>query len=75
MSFMTSGNCCKLWWQHPQHRSRSRGDHAEARHAVVQAYGMATWDCFRKAPDAGGLQLQEIVKLARAVGGRDHGFR
>ena len=43
--------------------------------APAQAYGMATWDCFRKAPDKGGLQLQRIVKLAQGVAGPDHGFR
>ncbi|CAL8464817.1 g4352 [Coccomyxa elongata] len=41
----------------------------------IAAYGMATWDCFRKAPERGGLQLQDIVKLAESVGGRNHGFR
>lgn len=40
-----------------------------------QAYGMATWDCFRKPLDKGGLQLQRIVKLAQGVAGLDHGFR
>ncbi|KAK9917236.1 hypothetical protein WJX75_002180 [Coccomyxa subellipsoidea] len=41
----------------------------------IAAYGMATWDCFRKAPEKGGLQLQDIVKLAESVGGINHGFR
>ncbi len=40
-----------------------------------QAYGLATWDCFRKPPEQGGLQLQHIVKLAEGMGGTNHGFR
>jgi hypothetical protein len=43
--------------------------------AIVQAYGMATWDCFRKSVQDGGLQLQKIVQLAESVGGKNHGFR
>ena len=43
--------------------------------AHLQAYGLATWDCFRKSPDNGGLQMQQIVKLAQGVAGSDHGFR
>ena len=35
----------------------------------------ATWDCFRKPAQQGGLQLQEIVTLAQVVGGLNHGFR
>ena len=41
----------------------------------MQAYGMATWDCFRKSLQDGGLQLQRIVQLAESVGGKNHGFR
>ena len=41
----------------------------------LQAYGMATWDCFRKPRQQGGLQLQTMVKLAEGVAGKDHGFR
>ena len=48
---------------------------AVARFNVVQAYGMATWDCFRKPVEEGGLQLQRVVQLAESVGGKNHGFR
>ncbi|KAA6425596.1 MAG: hypothetical protein FRX49_04493 [Trebouxia sp. A1-2] len=43
---------------------------------LIRAYGLATWDCFRKAPgSAGYLSLLSIVQLAQQVGGVDHGFR
>ena len=43
---------------------------------LIQAYGLASWDCFRKAPgSAGYLSLLSIVQLAQQVGGVDHGFR
>ena len=43
---------------------------------LIQAYGLATWDCFRKAPgSAGYLSLLTIVQLAQQVGGVHHGFR
>lgn len=42
---------------------------------LLQAYGLATWDCFRKPLSQGGLRLQDIVKLAEGVGGPNHGFR
>lgn len=43
---------------------------------LIQAYGLATWDCFRKAPgSAGYLPLLSIVQLAQQVGGVHHGFR
>ena len=42
---------------------------------ALQAYGMATWDCFRKPREQGGLQLQTMVKLAEGVAGKNHGFR
>jgi aryl-alcohol dehydrogenase-like predicted oxidoreductase len=40
------------------------------------AYGLATWDCLR-APfgSPGYLALESAVRLARKVGGADHGFR
>ena len=48
--------------------ARSRG--------TIRAYGMATWDCFRRAPGAGGyVRLRSVVELAEEVGGKDHGFR
>jgi aryl-alcohol dehydrogenase-like predicted oxidoreductase len=42
----------------------------------IRYYGMATWTCFRVQPDSKEyLSLEEVVKLARKVGGREHGFR
>jgi aryl-alcohol dehydrogenase-like predicted oxidoreductase len=40
------------------------------------AYGLATWDCLR-APrtDAGYFSLASAVRIAKKVGGKDHGFR
>ena len=43
---------------------------------LIRAYGMATWDCFRKPPGSQtALQLTSVVSLAEEVGGKDHGFR
>lgn len=42
----------------------------------IQAYGMATWTCFRTPPgDPGHLSLQEVWDIAARVGGLNHGFR
>ncbi len=42
----------------------------------IRYYGMATWTCFRVAPDNKEyLSLEEIVKLAEKIGGNEHGFR
>jgi aryl-alcohol dehydrogenase-like predicted oxidoreductase len=42
----------------------------------IRYYGMATWTCFRVMPDNKEyLSLQEVVKLAEKVGGKEHGFR
>lgn len=42
----------------------------------IRAYGMATWSCFRTPMGASGhVSLQEIVHIAREIGGLDHGFR
>ncbi|KAK9821777.1 hypothetical protein WJX81_000061 [Elliptochloris bilobata] len=46
------------------------------RRGSIQAYGLASWDCFRKPPGTPGyLSLARVVQLAEAVGGADHGFR
>ncbi len=39
-------------------------------------YGLATWDCLR-APsgDPGHFSLESAVRIAKKVGGEDHGFR
>ena len=40
------------------------------------AYGIATWDSLREPPSHPGyLALEEVVRLAMKVGGKDHGFR
>ncbi|MGD0250562.1 MAG: aldo/keto reductase [Thermoplasmata archaeon] len=40
------------------------------------AYGLATWDCLRaRRSDPGFLSLETAVRLARKVGGVEHGFR
>lgn len=40
------------------------------------AYGVATWSGLRRAPgDAGALELERLVEVARSVGGEDHGLR
>ena len=42
----------------------------------IRYYGMATWTCFRVAPDNKEyLSLEEVVKLAEKIGGDEHGFR
>jgi len=42
----------------------------------IRYYGMATWTCFRVRPDEKEyLSLEEVVKLAEKVGGKQHGFR
>jgi len=40
------------------------------------AYGLATWNCLRVPPgDTGHFPLEAAVRLARKVGGEQHGFR
>lgn len=42
----------------------------------ITKYGVATWNGFRVAPESREYHsLEEIVKLAREVGGESHGFR
>lgn len=42
----------------------------------LRYYGMATWTCFRVTQDSKEyLSLEEIYKIAKEVGGDDHGFR
>jgi aryl-alcohol dehydrogenase-like predicted oxidoreductase len=48
---------------------------ARARGELV-VYGVATWSGLRRAPgDAGALELERLVEVARSVGGNDHGLR
>ena len=40
------------------------------------SYGLATWGCLRtRRTDPGFLSLETAVRLARKVGGEEHGFR
>jgi len=42
----------------------------------LRAYGLATWDCLRTRPnDPGFYPIEAAVRIARKVGGKDHGFR
>eukprot|EP00744_Colponema_vietnamica_P025789 GILI01038045.1.p1 GENE.GILI01038045.1~~GILI01038045.1.p1 ORF type:complete len:423 (+),score=100.24 GILI01038045.1:57-1271(+) len=46
----------------------------------IKYYGMASWMCFRADPDNEDqkflhLNLEEVVALARNIGGADHGFK
>eukprot|EP00882_Tetradesmus_deserticola_P015181 GHRQ01016165.1.p1 GENE.GHRQ01016165.1~~GHRQ01016165.1.p1 ORF type:complete len:313 (+),score=148.62 GHRQ01016165.1:722-1660(+) len=41
----------------------------------VRGYGLASWECFRLPPTSPAhLSLGEVVRLAREVGGQQHGF-
>jgi aryl-alcohol dehydrogenase-like predicted oxidoreductase len=45
-------------------------------HNKIRYYGMATWTCFRVPTDNKEyLSLEQVVKLAETIGGRQHGFR
>jgi aryl-alcohol dehydrogenase-like predicted oxidoreductase len=42
----------------------------------IRYYGMATWTCFRVPPDSREyLSLEQAVKVAESIGGKNHGFR
>jgi len=42
----------------------------------IRFYGMATWECFRVAPENPlFLQLAEVMDIAIQAGGKEHGFR
>ena len=42
----------------------------------IKFYGMATWECFRVPKDNSQyLSLEDMVNLAKQVGGENHGFR
>ena len=46
------------------------------REGKIKFYGMATWECFRVTNDSPQyLSLQDTVRIAEEVGGKDHGFR
>jgi len=42
----------------------------------IKFYGMATWECFRVMnDDPQHLLLEDIVEMAKTIGGDDHGFK
>ena len=42
----------------------------------IKFYGMATWECFRvKDNDPQHLSLEDIVAMAKKIGGDNHGFK
>ena len=42
----------------------------------IKFYGMATWECFRvKDNDTQHLSLEDIVEMAKKIGGDNHGFK
>ena len=42
----------------------------------IKFYGMATWECFRvKNDDPQYLLLEDIVAMAKKIGGDEHGFK
>ena len=42
----------------------------------IKFYGMATWECFRVVKDDSQyLLLEDIVEMAKNVGGENHGFK
>ena len=42
----------------------------------IKFYGMATWECFRvKDNDPQHLSLEDLVEMAKKIGGDDHGFK
>ena len=48
----------------------------QRKNGSIRYYGMATWECFRVAPNHPQyLSIFDMVKLAKEVGGQDHGFR
>ena len=56
----------KVFQVYEEYRSKSK----------ISYYGMATWTCFRVLKyEREYLSLEEMVKIAQEVGGKDHGFR
>jgi aryl-alcohol dehydrogenase-like predicted oxidoreductase len=42
----------------------------------IRYYGMATWECFRvQKENPQYLSLYDVIKIAKEVGGENHGFR
>ena len=56
----------KVFEVYEEYRSRNK----------IKHYGMATWTCFRVHPNNREyLSLEETMKVAEKVGGKQHGFR
>lgn len=48
----------------------------ERKKGRLRYYGLATWICFRiQKGESGHVNLDDVVDVARNVGGEDHGFR
>lgn len=46
------------------------------REGKIRFYGMATWECFRvEEASSQYLSLEKTVRMAREIGGENHGFR
>ncbi len=46
------------------------------REGKIKFYGMATWECFRVTSDnLQYLSLEDVVAMAKKLGGENHGFR
>ena len=42
----------------------------------IKFYGMATWECFRvKNDNPQHLSLEDVVQIAKNIGGENHGFK
>ena len=49
---------------------------SQRQQGTIRFYGMATWECFRVTSDNPQfLSLNEVLDIAKKVGGEDHGFR
>jgi aryl-alcohol dehydrogenase-like predicted oxidoreductase len=49
---------------------------SQVRAGAIRCYGVATWDGFRRPPRAADyLSLEETVRLAEEVGGKEHHFK
>ena len=48
----------------------------QRKNGTIRYYGMATWDCFRVPKEhPQHILLSDVIRLAKEVGGNEHGFR
>ena len=48
----------------------------QRKEGTIRYYGMATWDCFRVPKEnPQHLLLSDVLKLAKEIGGNEHGFK